>query len=123
METVEVVIRIPKKEYDYMMANPTRYNVCDDETLLYNHIKEGTVLPKGHGKIIDSKQFFIALNKYLEERQSFSYADLETVINCCTPPIVKENTYGNRLETKILGLSVDTASTIIEADKEIENNE
>ena len=52
--TVEVVIRIPKKEYDYMIANPTRYNVCDDETLLYNYIKGGTPLPKGHGRLIDA---------------------------------------------------------------------
>lgn len=56
METVEVVIKLPKKEYDYMIANPTRYNVCDDETLLYNHIKNGAVLPKGHGRIIDESK-------------------------------------------------------------------
>ena len=48
METVDVLVRIPKNAYDYMMANPTRYNVCDDEKALYSHIKNGIVLPKRH---------------------------------------------------------------------------
>lgn len=89
METVEVLVRISKKDFEELQSNYVWWGKHGE------YIKNGTVLPKGHGKIIDSKQFFIALNKYLEERQSFSYADLETVINCCTPPIVKENTYGN----------------------------
>ena len=89
METVEVLVRIPKEDFEELQSNYVWWGRHGD------YIKKGTVLPKGHGKIIDSKQFFIALNKYLEERKSFSYADLETVINCCTPPIVKENTYGN----------------------------
>ena len=57
METVEAVIKIPKDEYDYMIANPLRYNVCDDETLLYNYIKDGAVLPKGHGRLIDADTY------------------------------------------------------------------
>ena len=89
METVEVLVRMPKSEYEELQDNYVWWGRHGE------YIKKGTVLPKGHGKIIDSKQFFIALNKYLEERKSFSYADLETVINCCTPPIVKENTYGD----------------------------
>lgn len=89
METVEVVVKIPKNYIDNYEL--TKADLID----LVFRLRDGIVLPKEHGKIIDSKQFFIALNKYLEERQSFSYADLETVINCCTPPIVKENTYGN----------------------------
>ena len=105
METVEVVIRIDKNTFD---AAGMLQEFVDDGYIINGHhmkgstfgnmikaIAKGTILPKGHGKIIDSKQFFIALNKYLEERKSFCYADLETVINCCTPPIVKENTYGD----------------------------
>ena len=56
MEMVEVVVKIPKDEYGYMIANPLRYNVCDDEKLLYNYIKNGTVLPKGHGRLIDADE-------------------------------------------------------------------
>ena len=92
METVEVVIRIPKEQYEYIRHGQKTFTT---ELCLLNGVCDGILLPKGHGKIIDSKQFFIALNKYLEERKSFSYADLETVIDCCTPPIVKENTYGD----------------------------
>ncbi len=48
METVEVVIRIPKEKYDVIMETGN----CG---LSHNEraIKHGTVLPKGHGRLID----------------------------------------------------------------------
>lgn len=49
METVEVVIRIPKKKFDVLMET-------GDCSLNHNEraIKHGTVLPKGHGRLIDA---------------------------------------------------------------------
>jgi hypothetical protein len=81
METIEVVIRIPKKEYDYMIANPTRYNVCDDEILLYNYIKNGTPLPKGHGKLIDSNVLWDAFQDLGQDfYEAFDFAEANAVI-------------------------------------------
>lgn len=81
METVEVVIKIPKKNYDYMIANPTRYNVCDDETLLYNYIKGGTPLPKGHGKLIDSNVLWDAFQDLGQDfYEAFDFAEANAVI-------------------------------------------
>lgn len=94
---VEVVIKIPKKEYDYMIANPTRYNVCDDETLLYNHIKNGTVLPKGHGRLVDVDK--------LKERYLYMSND-DTAIE------------GMEYVTKGM---IENAEVVIEADKEAED--
>lgn len=48
METVEVVVKIPKKKYDVLMET-------GDCSLNHNEraIKHGTVLPKGHGDLKD----------------------------------------------------------------------
>lgn len=81
METVEVMIRLPKEEYDYMIANPTRYNVCDDETLLYNHIKNGTVLPKGHGRLIDANVLWDAYQDLGQDfYEAFDFSEANAVI-------------------------------------------
>ena len=52
METVEVVIRIPKEKYDVIMETGN----CG---LSHNEraIKHGTVLPKGHGRLIDADTY------------------------------------------------------------------
>lgn len=91
--TVEVVIKIPKKNYDYMIANPTRYNVCDDETLLYNYIKEGIPLPKGHGRLIDADSM-----KRIDAIQRGDFNSIESI-----------------------RAWIDIMPTVIEADKEAED--
>ena len=48
METVEVVIRIPKDEYDYIQL----YGLILPFSA--KQIINGTVLPKGHGRLIDA---------------------------------------------------------------------
>ena len=49
---LEVVIKIPKGDYDYIMhrANAVDEDLDFHETL----ISYGTVLPKGHGSLIDA---------------------------------------------------------------------
>jgi hypothetical protein len=48
METVEVVIRIPKDMYD---------RITDESNMFYSHaVANGTVLSKGHGDLIDREQ-------------------------------------------------------------------
>lgn len=54
METVEVVIRIPKDLFDGIECRngelETEY-VCDK---LMKAIDNGTILPKGHGRLVDA---------------------------------------------------------------------
>ena len=102
METVEVLVRIPKEKYDYMMANPTRYNVCDDETLLYNYIKNGTPLSKGHGRLVDAD----AMEKILRESEYYQEK--------------RGDFYGADVTSRVENFIEDT-DTVIEADKEVEN--
>ena len=58
METVEVVIRIPKEVYEKIQQIDRiilgRQNGKTIEFALWNGVKNGTVLPKGHGRLIDA---------------------------------------------------------------------
>ena len=87
MADIELVIKIPVSLY----ANLSKIN---HETVagkrILECVKNGTPLPKGHGRLIDSK----ALGDYFWEHRSklFTHKDLQSVI--------------------------DYAPTIIEADKE-----
>lgn len=53
METVEVVIRIPKRTYDRVSERGI-IAYGDDAYYIGHAIKNGTVLPKGHGRLIDA---------------------------------------------------------------------
>lgn len=47
METVEVLVRIPKKEFEELQGNYVWWGKHGE------YIKKGTVLPKGHGDLKD----------------------------------------------------------------------
>lgn len=48
METVEVLVRIPKKDFEELQSNYVWWGKHGE------YIKNGTVLPKGHGRLIDA---------------------------------------------------------------------
>jgi hypothetical protein len=50
MEKVEVVIKIPKDEYNCIRNGQKTFNT---ELYLLNAVNAGTVLPKGHGRLFD----------------------------------------------------------------------
>lgn len=52
METVEVVIRIPRFAYDMTRAN--HKVIYADEEIIGQAIINGTPLPKGHGRLKDT---------------------------------------------------------------------
>lgn len=52
METVEVVIRLPQKVYEDCIMIPSDIKDWKDE--ISKAFKNGTVLPKGHGRLIDA---------------------------------------------------------------------
>ena len=92
METVEVLVHMPKE--DYMFIKTMVENGYEPPSSYYYNIASGTVLPKGHGRLIDA-----------DEYKEYLYA-------CETngrPLHIME--LDERLAT------VDEAPTIIEADK------
>lgn len=97
MEIVEVVIRIPKEVYeniqkiDRIIAG--RRNGKTIEFALLNGVKNGAVLPKGHGDLKDA-----------------NYMKREGIIN-----------RGNYNSIKGVREWIDEAPTVIEADKEVQD--
>jgi len=58
METVEVVIRIPKREIEGIKryCKRTEIKISSLEDYIYRSIANGTVLPKGHDALLDAGQ-------------------------------------------------------------------
>ena len=86
METVEVVIRIPKRTYDRVSERGI-IAFGDDAYYIGHAIENGTVLPKGHGRLIDA-------DAVLEEPYGNTYKDIdiaETIIEA-DEEVANENT-------------------------------
>ena len=93
MADIEVIIKIPEEEYNICLShaqsleNSIRIHKCF--SLEYAVIK-GILLPKGHGKLIDAKEYENSIRKH--------YFDNRTVIRCTE-------------------IALYSAETIVEADK------
>ena len=56
MKDIELVIKIPEDQYRTLTATSQNDVVAViDNALLIKAIKNGTPIPKGHGKIVDAK--------------------------------------------------------------------
>ena len=78
METVEVVIKIPK----YTFEDTRRFQECIAE-----YVRKGTVLPKGHGRLIDADEYEsdVLSIRELEPDKMLEYLDdAETIIEADT---------------------------------------
>lgn len=106
METVEVVIRLPKDIYDMFVKNAETIKANPLSFQTINAVLNGTVLPKGHGRLIDADKFIDALFRYGQADDKFKLGELIKY----TPSEIWE------IE-KIL------AKTVIEADREVEQDE
>ena len=76
METVEVVVRVPKEEYEMLTQEISVPNEYEIVRLFKKTLKAGTVLTKGHGRLIDA-------DAILEEPFGNTYKDIdiaETII-------------------------------------------
>ena len=94
METVEVVIRIPKQLYEHI--NVWKDIVYDDYiAMVANAILNGTVLPKGHDRLISTGD--LDVSKLVD-------SDMEWVMGICDISRVQN--------------MIDNAPTVIEADKD-----
>ena len=100
METVEVVIRLSK----FMYNNVVNYLLCGN---LASAIREGTVLPKGHGRLVDADK--ISRVNYAEEDNLTGYGMTYDEMGAYNDGI-------NDMYRR-----VKNAPTVIEVDKEVEN--
>jgi len=107
METVEVVIRIPKREIEGIKryCRRTEIKISSLEDYIYRSIANGTVLPKGHGRLIDARAFETAMYHQAFETDS----DMQKWDSGCW------------IRYKMFENAICDASTILEADKEVGN--
>lgn len=98
METVEVVIKIPKQDFDFIKDEFADGDMPDEKDLketTYYAIANGTVLPKGHGRLIDADKY------KFDNEDGFCIG------------------FGNDA-MNVFKRSVDETPTVIEADKEVD---
>lgn len=112
METVEVVIKMPKE--DYMFIKTMVENGYETPSSCYYNIASGIVLPKGHGKLKDIDEVIKWLEIY-DERYNERFAKT---------PIKDIPMYdlGKRNRNDDVISIMDRFPTIIGADKEVESN-
>ena len=101
-DTVEVVIRINKADYDNLMNNWYK------ETMWTKAIRNGIVLPKGHGRLIDAdaitKDFNTFQDSFVINMTDFGQG--KTSIICLAPTVIAaDNGKAATLSTLPKGLS------------------
>ena len=96
METVEVVIRIPAKMYKNMIND-----VWAGSQLVADAVKNGTVLPKGHGELVEWGKVVDIVTEYVPD---------------------DEGSVGNT-NLKDLLYEVENMELVIGADKEVDNGQ
>ena len=96
METVEVVIKLPKDEYDYIQLYGSIKPFSGN--YIAKQIVNGTVLPKGHTDLIDRQDLINAI-----EQKAKRLENLDTINGLCGA----------------VSLAYE-AEIVIEADKEVE---
>lgn len=66
MEDIELVVKIPKEIYNHTQEYEIGGFNQENDTKLFIAIKNGTPLPKGHGKMIDAVEYSIGIPTGLE---------------------------------------------------------
>lgn len=95
MANIELVIKIPEELYNHTQEYEVGGFNQENDAKLFMAIKNGTPLPKGHGKLVDADK---AVNDYTNYGISHMWdaTDLPYIMNECP--------------------------TILEADKDVEND-
>ena len=93
METVEVVIKIPKEYKDYIEGGA---GIIPDKIIqyLFNALDNGTVLPKGHGRLVDAEKIAREVNRAwtLWEKKGedcYLFADVLTPLLVSQPTVIE----------------------------------
>ena len=103
---MQIVIDIPEEYYNFIKNNEDRFS----GSRIYDCVLNGTVLSKGHGKLIDADELMKWLEIY-DDRYNERFAKT---------PIKDIPMYdlGHRNRNDDVILKIDRFPTIIEADKD-----
>lgn len=76
MADIELIIKMPEEDYEYIKnSNDMNFNV----------IKNGTLLPKGHGRLIDAdvviKKMDERINRLGDDKSIYEASCVETALN------------------------------------------
>ena len=87
MADIELVIKIPeeaKRAFDCAESNEMKGSYYDHGGVIGEAIKNGVLLPKGHGRLID-------VDAYIDKHEEFGWLDDITVdeFNNITPTIIE----------------------------------
>lgn len=83
METVEVVIRIPKEDFEELQSNYVWWGRHGE------YIKKGTVLPKGHGRLIDADAATKDINAFQDAFAMYTDNMGKYNIVCAAPTVIE----------------------------------
>jgi len=88
METVEVLIRIPKQEFEELQGNYVWWGKHGE------YIKKGTVLPKGHGRLVDAEKIAREVNRawalwQKKGEDCYVFADILTPLLISQPTVIE----------------------------------
>ena len=85
MADIELVIKIPEEEYRWIIKSDETVfgNVASKECMLHA-IKNGTILPKGHGKLTDVEQVVMALVFHDFLKDNVTCGDVTKILNMAT---------------------------------------
>lgn len=113
---MQIVIDIPEEDYkfikDLQFYHSGRRNGRAIEQNVINGIRNGTPLPKGHGRLIDADEALIAMGTW----EKFDYTETGCLVR--NPG----NDYVPYVHYEDMVKAVSDMPTIIEADTEAEND-
>ena len=81
---MQIVIDIPEE-----IINMCKDNEVTTVKLSAEYFRNGTPLPKGHGRLGDLDIFKKELEKYWNERKGLCYADIESIVDLLVPTALK----------------------------------
>ena len=100
MADIELVVKISEEIYEIAKQDKWKWPADD----VYNAIKNGTLLPKEHGRLIDADELTKEIKNYISDTSNLHYDDLAEAE-------AYNSAYCNCLD------EIEDTSTIIEADK------
>lgn len=100
MGTVEVTIKIPEYMFEDIQDRYKHPNKGDGINLLEDVIANGTVLPKGHGRLVDAEKIAREVNRAwtLWEKKGedcYLFADVLTPMLISQPTVIEADKDGD----------------------------
>lgn len=95
MADIELVIKLDEEQYEFIKQNITMANVKDYPAFLYaicEHVKDGTPLPKGHGRLIDADKIISEATERMKYPANHKYMECVIAHMKLAPTIIEADT-------------------------------